>query len=101
MSLRCFGRVYLLVVVTLFGFTQCQESSSLPPADPDNGGLFLPDDFDAVVVVDSLPGRARHLAVRDNGDIFVKKPLLRRTNLHHRPKGYQPGWEGGCHRGLW
>ena len=37
-----------------------------------NGGLILPDGFEAVVVVDSLPGRARHLAVNDNGDIYVK-----------------------------
>ena len=37
-----------------------------------NGGLFLPDGFEAVVVVDSLPGRARHIAVNDNGDIYVK-----------------------------
>lgn len=43
----------------------------LPPGDPDNGGLFLPDGFEAVVVVDSL-GPARHLAVNDNGDIYVK-----------------------------
>ncbi len=37
-----------------------------------NGGLILPEGFDAVVVVDSLPGRARHLAVNNNGDIYVK-----------------------------
>lgn len=36
-----------------------------------NGGLFLPDDFRALVVVDSI-GPSRHLAVRDNGDIYVK-----------------------------
>ena len=45
--------------------------------DTNNGGLFLPDGFEAVVVVDSLPGRARHLAVNSNGDIYVKanKPI--------------------------
>ncbi len=32
---------------------------------------FLPGGFEAVVVVDSL-GPARHLAVNDNGDIYVK-----------------------------
>ena len=37
-----------------------------------NGGLIMPDGFEAVVVVDSLPGHARHLAVNDNGDIYVK-----------------------------
>ncbi|MCB0685329.1 MAG: PQQ-dependent sugar dehydrogenase [Saprospiraceae bacterium] len=44
---------------------------SLPPSDPDNGGLTLPGGFEAVVVADSI-GRARHMAVRDNGDIYVK-----------------------------
>ncbi len=43
----------------------------LPKALPDNGGLFLPGGFGAVVVADSL-GRARHLAVNSNGDIYVK-----------------------------
>lgn len=47
-------------------------AAKLPKGDPDNGGLFLPDGFQAVVVVDSLPGKARHLAVRENGDVFVK-----------------------------
>jgi len=42
----------------------------LPPGDQDNGGLFLPDGFESVVVVDSV-GRGRHLAVRDNGDIYM------------------------------
>ncbi|HEY4155255.1 MAG TPA: c-type cytochrome [Puia sp.] len=43
----------------------------LPPGDPDNGGLILPGGFEALVVADSI-GRARHLAVNDNGDIYVK-----------------------------
>src|ERR1700744_1468816 len=41
-------------------------------ADPDNGGLFLPNGFKALVVVDSLKGQARHIAVNSNGDIYVK-----------------------------
>ena len=40
-------------------------------ADPDNGGLFLPGNFVALVVTDSI-GPARHIAVNDNGDIYVK-----------------------------
>lgn len=36
----------------------------------DNGGLTLPDGFRAVVVTDSI-GYARHITVRDNGDIYV------------------------------
>ncbi|MEX0361861.1 MAG: c-type cytochrome, partial [Allomuricauda sp.] len=50
----------------------CTPKDGLPPGDIDNGGLYLPDDFEAVVVVDSLRGRARHLTVNDNGDIYVK-----------------------------
>jgi glucose/arabinose dehydrogenase len=48
-----------------------KPSTPLPAGDPDNGGLFLPDNFAAVIVADSL-GRARHLTVNTNGDIYVK-----------------------------
>jgi glucose/arabinose dehydrogenase len=41
-----------------------------PPCDPDNGGITLPEGFCALVVADSI-GRARHLEVAANGDIFV------------------------------
>lgn len=36
----------------------------------DNGGITLPDGFCAIVVTEALPG-ARHVAVADNGDLFV------------------------------
>ncbi|MEO5601561.1 MAG: c-type cytochrome [Cyclobacteriaceae bacterium] len=63
-------RVYIfLLALTLM---HCKKANELPAADADNGGLFLPGGFDAVVVVDSLKGRARHMAVNDNGDIYVK-----------------------------
>src|SRR5690348_3728932 len=55
----------------ILGLTACKQSSQRPKADADNGGLFLPDGFEALVVVDSL-GEARHLTVNDNGDIYVK-----------------------------
>ena len=55
---------------TLF-FIQCKEKNNVPKGDADNGGIFLPDDFEALVVVDSI-GSARHLAVNKNGDIYVK-----------------------------
>ena len=38
----------------------------VPPGSPDNGGLALPDGFEAVVVHAGV-GRARHLAVTDEG----------------------------------
>jgi glucose/arabinose dehydrogenase/mono/diheme cytochrome c family protein len=58
----------ILVMLSL----QCGPEESLPDGDPNNGGLYLPDGFEALVVVDSLKGRARHLAVNKNGDVYVK-----------------------------
>jgi glucose/arabinose dehydrogenase/cytochrome c5 len=66
-----FSSLFLFISLTLI-FGQCGKKFELPPGDPDNGKLFLPDNFQAVVVVDSLKGRARHLAINDNGDIYVK-----------------------------
>ncbi len=43
----------------------------LPPASPGNGGLSLPDGFEAAVLHDGV-GRARHLAVTDDGIVYVK-----------------------------
>ncbi len=48
------------------------------PEGGDNDGLVLQDGFCAIVVADSL-GRGRHLAVRENGDIYV---ALRQKNDH-------------------
>lgn len=61
----------LFFISLLFMALQYSCESPPPPPAP-NGGLFLPDGFEAVVVVDSLEGKARQLAVRDNGDLFVK-----------------------------
>lgn len=36
----------------------------------DNGSISLPDGFKAVVVADEI-GAARHLAIRENGDVYV------------------------------
>jgi glucose/arabinose dehydrogenase len=66
-----------LGLLVLAGFTQRQSSNGLPVQTDENGGLFLPEGFEATVVVDSLPGRARHLAVNDNGDIYVKARFAR------------------------
>ena len=48
---------------------QTQVISAVECAD-DNDGLVLPEGFCAVVVADTL-GRARHVSVRDNGDVYV------------------------------
>ncbi|MEM6345425.1 MAG: PQQ-dependent sugar dehydrogenase [Bacteroidota bacterium] len=69
---------YLAALVLLLALGACaetskqsQSSSPYPSADADNGGIKLPEGFGAAVVADDL-GRVRHIAVRDNGDIFVK-----------------------------
>lgn len=61
----------LLSGLTAITFFQCGKQIELPPGDPDNGGLFLPDNFGALVVVDSI-GRTRHIVVNDNGDIYAQ-----------------------------
>lgn len=49
----------------------CNHSSGFLTTDPNNNGLILPEGFGALVVADSI-GKSRHLAVNDNGDIYVK-----------------------------
>lgn len=65
--------IYVLSVVGTTLFIQCKtkEKMSLPPGDRNNGGLFLPEGFEAVVIADSI-GYARHITVNVNGDISVK-----------------------------
>ncbi|MEO5977977.1 MAG: c-type cytochrome [Chryseolinea sp.] len=70
------ARLFILLIACIS--IECKTSPELPVGDPTNGGLFLPAHFEAVVVVDSLKGRARHLAVRDNGDIYVKSRFSKR-----------------------
>ena len=67
---RSFAHTFFIFFVLLV-FVQCKSKHELPAGDPGNGGLFLPADFEAVVVADSV-GPARHIAVNDNGDIYVK-----------------------------
>src|SRR5688500_1589875 len=62
---------YIILFLIVLIFIQCNTEKQLPPGDPDNGGLFLPGDFEAVVVADSI-GPARHITVNKNGDIYVK-----------------------------
>src|SRR5689334_3250468 len=63
----------VLILAALAGSTGCQNKKTfvIPKTDTDNGGLFLPEGFGALVVADSV-GPSRHLAIRDNGDIYVK-----------------------------
>ena len=93
------GRPVLLVVCTL-GCTapqgdgapvqgapvQSAPPQSAPACDPDNGGLVLPQGFCALVVAD-VPARARHIAVRPNGDILVAANARGRGGQIQAPGG--------------
>ena len=59
----------------------CGEKSKvkLPEPDPNNAGLELPEGFGAIITIDNV-GRGRHMAVNDNGDLYVK---LRFPNNDH------------------
>lgn len=67
----------LLVFAAFSSFTACASDSlrSAAPnsvvADADNAGLKLPAGFSALKVAEGL-GRARHIAVTAQGDIYVK-----------------------------
>ncbi len=80
--IRSLFTTVILTCTSALLYTHCTPNPTLPPGDPDNGGLYLPEGFEAIVVIDSIDGRARHLAVANNGDIYVKLLF--------------PGEEGGC-----
>jgi glucose/arabinose dehydrogenase/mono/diheme cytochrome c family protein len=69
--MKLFLNAYLLSLIMLCCIIQCKQEILLPASDADNGGIFLPDNFEAVVVVDSI-GRTRHIAVNDQGDIYAQ-----------------------------
>ncbi|MCM4150387.1 cytochrome C [Arenibacter sp. N53] len=60
----------IICVVPILTLVQCEVQSS-------NGGLFLPEGFKAIVVVDSIEERVRHMAVTDEGILYGK---LRNSN---------------------
>lgn len=52
------------------GDSSTSSSSQTLNFSEDNGGITLPDNFQAVVVADSV-GQARHVTVAENGDIYI------------------------------
>lgn len=61
----------VILLLTVGSLVRCKSPVELPVGDVDRGGLFVPDGFEVKVVADST-GRARHITVSDNGDIYVK-----------------------------
>ena len=62
------------------------STPALPDCDADNGGLLLPEGFCAVVVASGL-GRARHLDVTADGDIYVRMRGNRGRGSEEDPPG--------------
>ena len=63
----------VLAILTVLVFSRCSSGTDrvLPGADADNGGLYLPTGFGALVVVDSI-GHTRHIVVNSNEDIYAQ-----------------------------
>ncbi|MFL2995814.1 MAG: PQQ-dependent sugar dehydrogenase [Cytophagales bacterium] len=70
---------FFLILMILFGCSTSKNPEKKIPffinknikADELNGGLYLPGGFEALVVTEGV-GPSRHIAVNDNGDIYVK-----------------------------
>ncbi len=61
----------LSLAVLIHGCTGNKSKNDLPEPDPDNAGLTLSNGFGAIVTVDNV-GLGRHIAVSDQGDLYVK-----------------------------
>lgn len=71
--LKGLGTIIPVALLSLLTLWRCGSNTvkALPASDTDNGGLYLPTGFGALVVVDSI-GRTRHIAVNANGDIYAQ-----------------------------
>ncbi|WP_051293387.1 PQQ-dependent sugar dehydrogenase [Olivibacter sitiensis] len=65
-----FRKLYVAIIIQAV-FVACSPIGS-SSENINIGELAVPGEFEVLVVVDSLKGRARHIAVNDNGDIYVK-----------------------------
>ena len=62
-------KVRSIFLLTIFLLTAIQ-STVLARFSPDNGSITLPDGFRAQVIADDI-GKARQIAIRENGDMYV------------------------------
>ena len=66
----------LLILAVLLNACGDKSKIKLPEPDPNNAGLTLPEGFGALVTVDNI-GKGRHMAVSENGDLYVKLRAVR------------------------
>jgi len=72
--MKLLSRFFPLALVVFFAACTKSKIQDLIP-DKNNGGITLPEQFGAVVVVDSI-GRGRHMAINSNGDIYLHSSRL-------------------------
>lgn len=65
LSKKCFALMASLII-------PFSGRADLPVPDPDDGGLFMPPGFHALIVADEL-GPIRFITVNTNGDIYIKR----------------------------
>lgn len=93
LPLKIFGLIILFTsAIAWGGRSECnaQEAAAakdLRGCEQGNGGLTLPPGFCASVFADNL-GRARHLTVAPNGDVYVNTWSSSYTDLKNAPGGY-------------
>ena len=51
---------YIIISLLLFSVTACKDRKQVLHGDPGNGGLFLPDQFEALVVADGVLAQRCH-----------------------------------------
>ncbi len=73
-NLKAIKTTLASLLILIFCNISCETEPELP-----NGGLFLPDGFEAMIFAKGV-GPARHIAVNENGDVYVKLRFAKRKN---------------------
>ena len=85
--LNLFGVAILAAAPAAVSIQGLAQDKTANGCDQDNGGLTLPSGFCASVFADNL-GKARHLAVAPNGDVYVNTWSSSYTELKNAAGGY-------------
>src|ERR1700760_3575650 len=64
------------IILTLIVLSGCNKATNSDKKTPGKSDLKLPDGFSAAIIADSL-GPVRHIAVNNQGEIYVKLNALK------------------------
>lgn len=76
---RSIWAIFLLTLIISACSNDSSSKKQFPKPAINNAGINLPDGFGAIITADTL-GRGRHIAVNENGDLYVK--LRKMKNGH-------------------